>query len=143
MVVSRISGLIKKILTRIMRKKSERALKTKTAKVLPKTASEIQNGGVYFQRIRCGKTSCKCARGDTHTAFYFFTRRNGKLVKTYVRKADVHAFAVMINQANAERAGKRRSVNESNKLLRRLRESVRECEILTKLYKENYENEQG
>jgi hypothetical protein len=116
-------------------------MKTKPVKVLPKTVSEIQNGGLYSQQVRCGKTNCKCARGETHTAFYFFTRRNGKLVKFYVRKSDVEAFSVIVNQASAERAQRRQSVQTSGALLKRLRESSREYEQMTKLYKQNYNYE--
>ena len=115
-------------------------MKSKTRKMLPKTAGEIENGGLYVQRVRCGKANCKCARGEPHTAFYFFTRRNGKLIKFYVRKADVNAFAEIANQAALNREQKRLSVKESNKLFRQLCETVRESETLTKFYQENYKN---
>ncbi len=116
-------------------------MKTKTAKVLPKTAGEITNGGIYIQRVRCGKSNCKCARGATHTAFYFFARRNGKLIKFYVRKADVAAFSELVNLASVERAQRRQSSQSSGALLKRLRESIREFELMKKLYKQNYKYE--
>ncbi len=118
-------------------------MKTKTAKVLPKTADEIANGGLYLQRVRCGKQNCKCARGETHPAYYFFTRRAGKFVKIYVRKANVEEFTEIANQAALDRVQKRHLVKESNKLFRRLSETVRESETLTKFYKENYKNERS
>ena len=118
-------------------------MKTKTAKMLPKTAGEIPNGGLYLQRVRCGKANCKCARGETHSAFYFFTRRNGKFVKIYIRKADVESFSEIVNQATAQRTHKRRSAKQSNELLKHLRESVREYEQITKLHKQNYNYEQS
>ncbi len=74
------------------------AMKTKTQHMLPKTASEITNGGVYAQRVRCGKPACKCARGEHHTALYYFTRRDGKLIKLYVRKAEAEDFSKMVKQ---------------------------------------------
>lgn len=120
-----------------------KAMETKSVKVLPKTASEIQNGGLYRQRVRCGKSTCKCARGETHTAFYFFARRNGKLVKIYVRKSEVEAFAVMVNLASNDRAQRRQSAHISNELLKSLRESSREYEQMTKLYKEQFNREQS
>ncbi|MBA3632036.1 MAG: hypothetical protein H0W58_04370 [Acidobacteria bacterium] len=116
-------------------------MKTKTAKVLPKTTQDIQNGGLYLQRVRCGKANCKCARGEVHSAYYFFTRRNGKLIKQYVRKAEVEAFSEIVNQSKALKAQKRTSAKQSNELLKRLRVSVREYEQITKLYKEIYNNE--
>ena len=118
-------------------------MKTKTAKVLPKTKSEIQNGGLYCQRVRCGKNNCKCARGELHIGFYFFTRRNGKLVKSYVRKSDVEAFSSVVNLATAERTQRRNSARTSGELLRRLRESSREYEQMTKLSKEQFNREQS
>jgi hypothetical protein len=116
-------------------------MKTKTAKVLPKISSEIQNGGLYIQRVRCGKQNCKCARGETHSAYYFFTRRNGKVVKFYVRKADVKAFSKLVERASLGRAKEKQLSQSSRVLLKRLRESVRESEVLTKLYKQIYKYE--
>lgn len=113
-------------------------MKTKNAKVLPKTEGEIQNGGLYLQRVRCGKSNCKCGRGETHAAYYFFTRRGGKLIKTYVRKSEVETFAEIINRANAERAQRRESSHSSRQLLKRLRESIREYEQMAKLYKQHH-----
>ncbi len=117
-------------------------MKIKTVKVLPKTASEIANGGLYLQRVRCGKANCKCSRGESHAGYYFFTRRNGKLVKFYIRRAEVEAFTALASEASAERLQRRKSAKESNQLLRRLRESIREYERLTKLHNDNNLNEQ-
>lgn len=96
-------------------------MKTKTQKVLPKTASEITNGGIYSQRVRCGKSNCKCANGEHHTGYYFFTRRRGKLVKLYVRKAEVEAFSKIVEQASIQRRHKRRAVKVSAELLSKFR----------------------
>ncbi len=92
-------------------------MQIKTQKVLPKTAGEIANGGLYSQRVRCGKVSCKCARGELHTAFYFFTRRCGKLIKLYVRKAEIDAFATIATRSAVERKQRRRAVKSSGELL--------------------------
>ena len=95
--------------------------KTKTETLLPKTAIEIRNGGLYSQRVRCGKPNCKCAVGERHQGFYFFTRRGGKLTKRYVRKKEVEAFAMIVAQSAVERSKKRRSAKLSNKLLLEMR----------------------
>ncbi len=118
-------------------------MKTKTRKLLPKTTDEITNGGLYLQRVRCGKQNCKCARGEMHPAYYFFTRRNGKLVKFYVRKAQIGAFSELVNLAGIERAERRQSMRSSGELLKQLRESVREYELMTKLHKQNYKYEKS
>lgn len=118
-------------------------MKTKTAKMLPKTAEQIQNGGLYIQRVRCGKSNCKCARGESHTAYYFFTRHNGKLIKFYVRKSDVAAFSKLVNLASIERLRKQQWAQSSMALLKYLREFVRKDELTTKLCKQNYKYEQN
>lgn len=103
-------------------------MKTKIRKVLPKIAYEISNGGVYLQRIRCGKSNCKCAHGATHTAHYFFTRRNGKLVKIYVPKRYVESFSKLVKSAASNRRRNRTAAKQSNELLAHLRQSIRQYE---------------
>ena len=71
-------------------------MKTKSEKTLPKMTDRITNGGVYRQKVRCGKPRCKCARGEPHFAYYFFTRCNGKLLKYHVRKGDVDHFSNLV-----------------------------------------------
>lgn len=105
-------------------------MKTKTTKMLPKTASDIDNGGVYLQRVRCGKQNCKCARGETHSAYYFFTRQCGKLIKIYVRKADVEEFAGLARQAIADRKLHRQTSKSNFVLLKQLRQILRERTLL-------------
>lgn len=97
------------------------AMRIKSAKVLPKTANEIPNGGLYRQRVRCGKANCKCASGEHHTAFYFFTRRRGKLIKLYVPKAQAEAFAAIVKRATTERRQQRQAVKASVELLSNFR----------------------
>jgi hypothetical protein len=118
-------------------------MQTKTKNMLPKTANEIANGGVYSQRVRCGKSNCKCARGEKHIGYYFFERINGKLFKTYVRKVDVEAFTELVNIAAAERQERRALNKHLNEALKRIRESLRESEQVTKSYKESYNNDQS
>ena len=96
-------------------------MKTKSIKMLPKTTDEITNGGLYIQAVRCGKSNCKCSRGTPHTGFYFFTRRSGKLVKIYVRRADVEAFTSLVTRSNIERRIKRQANKTSADLLRKFR----------------------
>jgi hypothetical protein len=114
-------------------------MQTKTAKVLPKTAKEIKNGGLYLQRVRCGKTNCKCARGELHSAFYFFTRRNGKLVKIYVRKGEIENFSRLIEQSYAERM-LQRSANKTIRIItKNLYKILSDNDTLIRLFKEDME----
>ena len=112
-------------------------MKPNIKRTLPKTADEIQNGGVYIQRVRCGKSNCKCAKGEKHTAFYFFIYRNGKNFKFYVRKSEVEAFSRMVAQANEERRRKRQAVKVSAELLSKFRAELCKNQALIKTLRGN------
>lgn len=105
-------------------------MRTKNVKMLPKTASEIQNGGLYLQRVRCGKANCKCALGETHSAYYFFTRRGRKLTKFYIRKSELKSFAALTIQAVEERKAVRLTTKSNQQLLKNLRQLLRERNLL-------------
>jgi hypothetical protein len=107
-----------------------KATKTKTAKLLPKTANQITNGGIYSQRVRCGKSTCKCSRGALHTGYYFFTRLNGKLIKLYIRKADLIEFSSLVDEAKARRTKGRNIVRKNLEMLKGLRLELREKQSL-------------
>ena len=110
-------------------------MKTKNRKVLPKTIGEIANGGLYLQRVRCGKQNCKCARGETHPAYYFFTRRAGKFVKIYVRRSEFNEFAHLVVQAATKKKERRQTAKVSLDLLKTLRRDLREREAQIKSLK--------
>lgn len=98
----------------------------KTEKMLPKTSLMISNGGVYLQRVRCGKSNCKCARGETHEAHYFFSRVNGKLTKTHICKAELEQFIEIVNEAKIYRETARQVIKEANESIRRVCSHLRE-----------------
>lgn len=54
-----------------------------------KSAIKMLPGFVAQVRIRCGKSNCKCARGDRHIAFYHVTYFEGVRQRQYVRRAEV------------------------------------------------------
>ncbi len=110
-------------------------MKTKTAKTLPKTGEEIANGGLYLQRVRCGKQNCKCARGETHLAYYFFTRRGGKLIKFYIRKSEIEGFAGLVHQSVSDRKQNRQTSKSNFVLLKEMRQILREKTLLIKSLK--------
>lgn len=103
--------------------------KTKTAKMLPKTVYEIENGGIYAQSVRCGKLNCKCAKGKLHLAYYFFTRLNRKLVKFYIRKSQVDSFTQLVNEA-AELRQEAKFVSKSTaQLMKTFSQLIKEARI--------------
>lgn len=112
-------------------------MKTKSEKMLPKTAEEIANGGVYRQAVRCGNKNCKCARGEKHSAFYFFTRHNGKLVKFYIRKAELGGFVRLVGRAVENRKLRRQTSKENLEMLREFRVSLREKQAIINSIKGN------
>jgi hypothetical protein len=105
-------------------------MKTKTAKMLPKTVEQITNGGIYIQRVRCGKSNCKCARGTLHTGHYFFTRLNGKLIKRYIRKAEFAVFFSLVNEARAGRRDRRQVLRNSAEMLKGFRLELSDNKLL-------------
>lgn len=107
-------------------------MKKTIQQMLPKMADQIDNGGIYTQSIRCGKATCKCERGETHTAFYFFYRMKGKLIKRYVRKAEVAEFSKLVEQAAFQRHQKRQAVKKSIELLKAFRASLWQNDALIK-----------
>jgi hypothetical protein len=105
--------------------------------MLPKTIAEILNGGVYIQQVRCSKHNCKCARGHLHIAYYFFTRQEGKLRKFYVRKNELESFRALVDLAVEEKKRARRTLQAEQQWLKKLRQSLRERNLLINSLKEN------
>ena len=103
-------------------------MKTKTAKVLPKTL----RGTVHTQFVRCGKANCKCARGELHGAyFYHFVRVGGKLRKRYLKAVEVEKIkeSCALRQQQEKR---HRSESETVwGLIRQIRENLRETDGLS------------
>lgn len=100
-------------------------MRKKTELLLPKTPAEIANGGVYLQRVRCGRQTCRCARlGEDHHAFYFLVRINGKQRKKYVRKADVGAIKSLVERSRKSRRDFLADRREALLTLRSIRDFV-------------------
>ena len=98
-------------------------------------AREILNGGVYAQKVRCGKSNCRCARDEPHIAYYFFSRWRGKLTKTYIRKAELEQFLAIVSQAAEERNHRQQMRKADLELLKRLRQNLRDRDSIIKLQK--------
>lgn len=64
-------------------------MQIKTENLLPK----ILPGTVHEQYVRCGKSNCKCSRGELHGAYYYhFVRVGVRLTKRYLKSDEVEAF---------------------------------------------------
>jgi len=63
-----------------------RAIKNWFCALLPKTMA------ICKQYRKCGKARCRCSRGALHGPYYYrFYRVDGRLKKSYIRKADAKA----------------------------------------------------
>jgi hypothetical protein len=100
----------------------------KTYNQIPKIPALISNGWISKQRVRCGKSNCRCSRGDPHTGYYFFTRVDGKLTKRYIRAADVEAFRAILEATTRDRRLRRERRKESRQQLRSLTRQLREID---------------
>ncbi|MGD9588727.1 MAG: DUF6788 family protein [Pyrinomonadaceae bacterium] len=106
-------------------------MKIKMEKMLPKMAEEIQNGGVYEQKVRCGRPNCRCASGDLHRGFFYFIRRvDGRQRKTYIRKADVDRLISLAWRARKDRKEKVLAERTCRKLLTEFGGRLREFQSL-------------
>lgn len=91
-------------------------MKNKTDNPLPK----MLHGSVHAQYVRCGKATCKCARGELHGAYYYhFVRIGGKLTKRYLK---AHEVKQMREACLARREDEKAQRAMSHKTWQRLRE---------------------
>lgn len=98
-------------------------MKTKNDNPLPK----IAGGAVCVQWKKCGKSNCKCVRGALHGPYYaHFVRRNGKLIKRYVRLSQAEQATVQCQTTRTQRAVERTALAASQTLLRRFRSLLRQ-----------------
>jgi hypothetical protein len=58
---------------------------------MPEPTPKMLPGEVIEQRVRCGRPNCRCARGESHQAFYRYWTEGGRQHKAYVRRADMEA----------------------------------------------------
>jgi hypothetical protein len=105
--------------------------------LLPKNYGEFANGGLYEQRVRCGKRNCRCSEqnGDRHLAYYFFTRLGGKQKKIYVRKADIEVVSLVIKAARSRKKWRAGLFAKSYQHWQVVRDTVRKHETQTNVGK--------
>ena len=90
------------------------------------TLPQMERGTVHAQRKRCGRATCRCTRGQWHTAFYLFWRQGSRLRKTYIKAAEVEAIRAACHERQRRerqaREALRSAWEEWRALLARLRE---------------------
>lgn len=107
-------------------------MKNKTENLLPK----MLPGSVHVQYVRCGKATCKCARGELHGAYYYhFARVDGKLTKRYLKAHEVEQIRVACQARRKEESAKRKQSRETWQLIRemsaRLRDVLKQVDSFT------------
>ncbi len=98
-------------------------MKNKTENPLPK----MMPGSVHAQYVRCGKPSCKCARGELHGAYYYhFLRVDGKRTKRYLKAHEVTLMRAACLALRAEGKAQRANSRETWRRLRKLKSQLRD-----------------
>ena len=118
-------------------------MRTKKPKTLPKIYLGGACGTIHVQQVRCGKSNCKCARGEKHLGYYYFVRISGVLTKTYIRKVDLAEFKKIVEEARSYHEEERRKDREVNNLIKRMNQLMRERDKQIKILKENFTQERN
>ena len=94
--------------------------------MLPKTAFEITNGGLYRQFVKCGKQTCRCTRSRRHEAHYFISRCYGRQIKLYVPKSALEGIRELVAESRYLRWRSGQALSNADEEIRRLRRKLRE-----------------
>ncbi|MET0648522.1 MAG: DUF6788 family protein [Pyrinomonadaceae bacterium] len=84
-------------------------------------------GEVHAQPRRCGKSNCRCARGELHPAYHRFWTEEGRQRKEYVWRADLEetrAACIRWKEADAAKAALLSSP-EADEIRRQVRATLR------------------
>jgi hypothetical protein len=99
-------------------------VENKTEDLLPKIVA--QGGTIHRQFVRCGKASCKCARGELHGAYYYhFLRINGRLKKRYLKADQVEAVKAACASRREEDRTRREHSRQNRQMIREMNSRFR------------------
>ena len=87
--------------------------------------SDLLNGHIEKRFVRCGKPTCKCAKGFLHTAFYHVWYADGQRFRKYVRKAQVEMLRYKCEQYRQLQTKLRAGRREHKQMLANLKEFLR------------------
>ena len=95
------------------RKASRVSPETKLENSLPKI--EPLPGAICRQMIRCGRSNCKCAKGQLHGPYYYrFFYIGGRQYKKYVKKGELSATFAACLAYKRDRQQTRELIREIN-----------------------------
>src|SRR5437763_4927106 len=108
------------------KREGKSAMKNKSENLLPK----MLPGAVCRQMIRCGKSNCKCARGQLHGAYYYhFVRVGGRLRKRYLNPHDVDAVKAACQARREDERARRIETHQAQQSFRELVTRLRELQL--------------
>lgn len=86
------------------------------------------NGAICAQFKRCGKPGCKCSRGELHGPyFYRFIWHRGRMVKVYIRLANVEEARAACARHRQAQEKRRASMRDFTKAMATMRQMLKEC----------------
>lgn len=105
-------------------------MEPKNEKALDKRdLSFFLSGAVVEQYRTCGKSNCRCARGDLHGPYHYRTwREDGKQMWEYVRREDVEAVTQACETNRRLQEYLRWNRERVKQMFKRSREILREAE---------------
>jgi hypothetical protein len=98
------------------------SLAIEVAGTCPKIPALIVTG------TRCGKTGCRCRRGELHQTRYLRWREDGRHRRCYVRLADVEAVEAVLARRRIARAVERMTWQQAARQLEALEARSRELD---------------
>ncbi len=87
--------------------------------------NDLLNGHIQKRRVKCGKPNCKCARGESHTAFYHVWHIDGRRCQRYVRRSQVENLRNKCRQYKELQTKLRAGRAEYKQMIARARELFR------------------
>lgn len=91
---------------------------TLSAREVAETCPKIP--ALVAARTRCGRPTCRCARGELHATRYLRWREGGRHRRRYVRQADVADVEAVLAERRRERAVERMTWRQAARLLEQL-----------------------
>jgi len=85
-------------------------------------------GTVHLQHRQCGRSTCRCQRGDRHPSFYLFWRQAGHLRKRYLKADEVKLVRAACETRRLRERLQRQAVREARQAWRMLAAQIREVE---------------
>ncbi len=94
---------------------------SETAEMLHKTPA------LFSYRVRCGKSTCRCARGEGHGPYWFLYWREGTVQRRrYVPAAEVAAVRTVVEARRVTEQAERLVLGQSLETWRGMRRWLRE-----------------